>query len=146
MTSGTNTVSGGRRSAGVGALRAFSILNGLALLGVLVQGLTGGAFLGGATGPDWAQLHQFDAGVVETLALVAAILALVTQRRRRGIAVFSPVLFTLLVLQHGLGAAISGGNRALIAVHVPVALLVMGPGVYLSVTAARARRSSAPRS
>jgi heme A synthase len=142
MTSGPNTVAGGRKSARLGVLRVFSIVNGLALLGVLAQGLTGGAFLGGVSGPNWAQLHQLNAGAVEALALVAAILALATQRRRRGIAVFSPVLFALLVLQHGLGAAISGGNRALAAVHVPVALLVMALGVYLSVTAARARRSS----
>jgi heme A synthase len=141
MASGADTVAGRRGSVRVGALRVFSILNGLILLGVLVQGMTGGAFLGGATGVNWAQLHQVNAGVVETLALVAAILAIATQRRRRGIAVWSPVLFALLILQHGLGAGISGGNRVLVAVHVPVALLVVGVGVYLSVAAARARWS-----
>lgn len=145
MPPGADTVSGTRRSVGGGTLRVFSVLNGLVLLGVLVQGMTGGAFLGGAAGVDWAQLHQVDAGVVEALALVAAILAIATQRRHRGIAVWSPVLFALLVLQHGLGAGISGGNRVLVAVHVPVALLVMGLGVYLSIAAARARRSSPPR-
>jgi hypothetical protein len=142
VTSGTNMVAGGRGSVRVRALRVFSVLNGLVVLAVLVQGLTGGGFLAGAGGVDWLQLHRINVDIVEGLSLVAAILAVATQRHHRSIAIWSPVLFVLLVVQHGLGAGISRGNRALIAVHVPVAMLIMGVGVYLSITVALARRSS----
>ncbi|MBO0769964.1 MAG: hypothetical protein J2P35_00745 [Actinobacteria bacterium] len=143
MTVSTEPVTGQRSSAGAG--RAFSILNGLVLLGVLLQGLWAGEFIGRAAGPDWLRLHQITAVAVVILALAAAILALATQRRHRGLVAGSAGLFVLLVIQTGIGQAISdGGEQALVAVHIPLAMLIMGLGVYLSIAAARSRRSSAP--
>lgn len=143
MSASTEPVTS-RRSA-AGAVRAFSILNGLVLLGVLLQGVWAGEFIGRTDGPDWLRLHQITAVVVVILALAAAILALATQRHHRAIATGSAGLFVLLVIQTGVGQAISdGGEHALIAVHVPLAMLITGLGVYLSIAAARSRRSSAP--
>jgi hypothetical protein len=67
----------------------------------------------------------------------------VTQRRHRAIAAWSVGLFVLVAVEAELGHTIGeGGERSLVAVHVPVAMLIMGLGVYLSIAAARARRSS----
>lgn len=130
-----------RRSAG--ASRAFSILNGLVLLGVLLQGLSAGGFLGRLGGMEWLQLHQITAAVVVILALAAALVAAITQRRHRAIAGWSAALFVLLVVQTGLGEAISeGGERTLVAVHIPLAMLIMGIGVYLSIAGAQTRRAA----
>jgi hypothetical protein len=80
---------------------------------------------------------------VVVLALAAAILAVLIRRCHRAIAAWSAGLFVLVAIQAELGHEISHHDeRALIAVHVPIALLIMGLGVYLSVAAARARRSS----
>jgi hypothetical protein len=52
MTTRTQPVT--TRHPSFGALHAFSMLNGLVLLGVLLQGVWGGGILGRAGGVDWA--------------------------------------------------------------------------------------------
>jgi hypothetical protein len=141
MTTGTRPVTDAPPPARTRALRAFSVLNGLVLLGVVLQGLWAGGFIGHLAGTFWLQLHRITAYTVVILALAAAILAVVTLRRHRAIAAWSAGLFTLVAIQAELGHEIShDGERSLIAVHVPVALLIMGLGVYLSIAAARAWR------
>ncbi len=54
------------------ALSAFSILNGLVLLGVVLQGLWAGGFIGHLDGAFWLQLHMLTAYVVVILALAAS--------------------------------------------------------------------------
>jgi hypothetical protein len=143
MITGTRPVTDLPSPTRTGALRAFSILNGLVLLGVVLQGLWAGGFIGHLAGTFWLQLHRITAYVVVILALAAAILAVVTQRRHRAIAAWSVGLFVLVAVEAELGHTIGeGGERSLVAVHVPVAMLIMGLGVYLSIAAARARRSS----
>ncbi len=143
MSTGTRPVTELRPPARTAALRAFSILNGLMLLGVVLQGLWAGGFIGHLDGAFWLQLHRLTAYVVVILALAAAILAVVTLRRHRAIAAWSAGLFVLVAIQAELGHEIGdGAARSVIAVHVPVALLIMGLGVYLSIAAARARQSS----
>lgn len=141
MKSGTET---DRNNRTAGASRAFSILNGLVLLGVLLQGLWAGGFIGRLGGAGWLQLHEVTAIVVVILALAAAVVAVVTRRHDRALTGWSAGLFALLVIQTGLGEAISeGGARTLVAVHIPLAMLIMGVGVYLSIAGARSRRSAA---
>lgn len=141
MNTRTEAVTHQRSSTG--ALRAFSILNGLALLGVLLQGLSAGGFLGHVGGADWLGLHQITAPVVMICSLAAAVVAVAALRHHSGIAWWSAALFVLLVIQSALGAASSeSGQRALLAVHIPLAMLIMGLGVYLSIAGARARRSA----
>lgn len=122
-------------------LRAFSALNGLVLLGVLLQGLWAGEFLGGVGGADWVAVHRFTGYAVVLVAVVAAVLATVGRRQCGGaIVAWSWVLLVLLVLETALGQAISdGGERTMVAAHVPLALIVVGVGAYLSLTAARLR-------
>ena len=127
MTTGTRPVTDAPPPTRTGALRAFSILNGLGLLGVVLQGLWAGGFIGHLTGTFWLQLHRITAYVVVILALAAAILAVMTQRHHRAIAAWSTGLFVLVAVQAELGHEIShDGERSLVVVHVPVALLIMG--------------------
>src|SRR6266545_4191777 len=99
MSTGTRPVTELRPPARTAALRAFSILNGLMLLGVVLQGLWAGGFIGHLDGAFWLQLHRLTAYVVVILALAAAILAVVTLRRHRAIAAWSAGLFVLVAIQ-----------------------------------------------
>ncbi|MBO0771488.1 MAG: hypothetical protein J2P35_08520 [Actinobacteria bacterium] len=66
-----------------------------------------------------------------------------TPGRHRAVTAASAVLFVLVGVEAELGHEIAdGGAGALVAVHVPNALLIMGLAAYLATTAARARRSS----
>jgi hypothetical protein len=142
MTTGTRPVTQPPPPIRAKALHAYSVLNGLVLLGVVLQGLWAGGFIGHLDGAFWLQLHRLTAYTVVILALAAAILAAVTQRRHRAIAAWSAALFILTGAEAELGHEIGdGGPQALIAVHVPIALLIMGLAVYLSITAARTRRT-----
>lgn len=124
-----------------GPVRAFSVLNGLVLLGVLLQGFSAGDLMS-HLGAVWAEIHQVAAYVVLAIALAAAVLAAVTLRHhRRVLAAWSGVLFLLVLLQTALGQAITDGDqRVLLAAHVPLALLIMALGAYLSIAAAKLRR------
>ena len=143
MTTGTRPVTQPPPPTRARALRAYSILNGLVLLGVVLQGLWAGGFIGHLDGAFWLQLHRFTAYTLVVLALAAAILAVRTQRRHRAITAGSALLFVLVGVEAELGHEIAdGGAGALVAVHVPNALLIMGLAAYLATTAARARRTS----
>lgn len=143
MTTGTQPVTHPSPPDRARALRAYSILNGLVLLGAVLQGLWAGGFIGHLGGAIWLQLHRFTAYTLVILALAAAILAVRTQRRHRAVTAASAVLFVLVGVEAELGHEIAdGGAGALVAVHVPNALLIMGLAAYLATTAARARRSS----
>lgn len=139
---GNGAVTDNRAPTG-GAVRAFSIINGLVVLGVLLQAVWAGGFIGETGGADWRSMHQITAYIVVLLSLVVAILAGAALRRHRGLLVGSVVMFVLLVIQTALGDA-SGGEspRILVAAHIPLAMLIMALGVYLSIAGARARRSA----
>jgi hypothetical protein len=77
--------------------------------------------------------------LVLILGLTAAVVALTTLRRHRAIVGCSVTLFALLIIQSGVGAATGRGARTLILIHLPLAMLVMGVGVYLSIAGTRAR-------
>jgi hypothetical protein len=114
----------------------WSALIGLTTLGVLLQGLWAGLFLRrDADGSTWFDVHQHGGEVTVTLAALAFIAAAVWLRRRRDLLGGTALLLVLLVVEYFLGRA-GGGS---VAVHVPLALLIMGVAVWLPV-AARSRR------
>lgn len=116
------------------AARAFAIMNGVVFLGVLVQGLSGGSLLG-HLGPAWARVHQITAVVVIAAAVACAVLALVGLRGNgRGLLVRSVVLLGLIIVQTALGESLHA-HHALLAVHVPVAMLIMALSALLAVRA-----------
>jgi disulfide bond formation protein DsbB len=54
-------------------------------------------------------------------------------------------MFAMLIVQFGLGVGVRLNEDALLLIHVPLAMLIMGLGVYLSVAAARSRRTASLR-
>jgi heme A synthase len=116
----------------------FSALVGLASLGILLQGVWAGLLIheGHDFRQNWVNVHSIGGSVVGFLALVAVIVALVQLRHRREIVVGSIVFFLLLVLEIFLGGLI-GSTPAVAAVHIPLALALMGMAVWLPLRAAR---------
>jgi len=117
---------------------AWSALVGLTTLGVLLQGLWAGLFLRrGAGGRDtWVAVHQHAGETTVLLALLATVAALIWLRDRRDLLVGTAVLLVLLVVELVLGYTIEDSSGA-VAVHVPLALLIMGTAVWLPVAARR---------
>jgi hypothetical protein len=118
----------------------FAAVTGLASLGVLLQGLWAGLFSGGdpAHREGWVTVHQVGGMVTGALALVAAVVALVQLRHRRDLVIGSIVFLVLVVAEIGLGQAIDDSRR-LVAVHIPVALLLMAVAVWLPLRASSRR-------
>jgi hypothetical protein len=113
---------------------AWSALIGLTSLGVLLQGLWAGLFLRrGADGSTWYAVHQHGAEVTVTLAVLATAAAVAWLRHRRDLLVGTVLLLVLLVVEYALGRA-GGGS---VAVHVPLAMLLMGLTVWLPAVARR---------
>lgn len=126
-----------------GPLRIYRPLNGLVLLGVVLQGISAGIQMARLGGADWTRIHQVTGYAVMLLALAAAVLAALTLRQRHpGMVAWSAVLAALLIGQAVIGERISeGGSWALIAIHVPLALIIMAVAAYLSLAAARPAES-----
>jgi hypothetical protein len=109
----------------------WSALVGLTTLGVLLQGLWAGLFLNG--GRSWVEVHQHAGEATVTLAVLAAIAAVVWLRHRRDLLGGTVLLLVLLVVEYFLGRA--GGSS--VVLHVPLALLIMGLAVWLPAAARR---------
>jgi hypothetical protein len=115
----------------------FSSVAGLASLGVLLQGLWAGLFFGDPGSHDlWVRVHSIGGMVTGALALAAAVVALAQLRHRRDVVVGAIVFFVLVVAEIGLGEAV-GDQRGLVAVHIPLAMALMGLAVWLPLRATR---------
>lgn len=120
----------------------FLRLVGLTSLAVLVQAVTAGIFVNQEGRDSWVDVHGVIADVTWVLALVTAIVAFRRVRQvHRALWIGSAALFVLALAQTGIGHLITdGGMDGLIVVHVPLAMVIFGLTVWLSVTAARSRR------
>lgn len=116
----------------------FSAVIGLAGLGILLQGVWAGQFIREGTDfrENWVNVHSIGGTVIDVLALIAVIVAFVQLRARRDILTGAIVFFVLVVLEGFLGAFI-GDHPALAALHIPVALFLMGMVAVLSFRASR---------
>jgi len=119
----------------------YSALIGLAALGVLLQGVWAGLFIREGRDYDdhWVAVHSLDGQVTTALALVATVVAFVQLRARRDLVLGSAVFTLLLVAEVGLGSAV-GSAQGLLAVHIPLALALMGLAVWLPLRARAGRR------
>jgi hypothetical protein len=122
----------------------FSALTGLASLAILLQGLWAGIFLEHDGRRDeaggWIDVHARGGEVALVLAVAATGFALWRLRPRRDLWIGGLALVALLVLESYLGGLIrDDGKDALTAVHVPLAMAIMGLSVWLPLRA-RARR------
>ena len=119
----------------------YSALIGLAALGVLLQGVWAGLFIreNRDYAPHWVAVHSLDGQVTAALALVATGVAFAQLRARRDLVLGSAVFTLLLVAEVGLGSAL-GRAQGLLAVHIPLAMALMGLAVWLPLRARAGRR------
>jgi MFS family permease len=125
-----------------GRRRVYSALTGLAALAVALQGLWAGIFLEHDGQRDdaggWIDVHARGGEVAILLAVLATGWALVRLRGRRDLVLGAIALTVLLVLEAYLGGLIrDDGKDSLTAIHVPLAMLLMGLTVWLPFRAAR---------
>lgn len=122
----------------------FAAVIGLCSLAILLQGLWAGIFLEHDGERDaassWIDVHARGGDVAIVLAAVATVAAFVRLRHRRDLWLGSAALTVALVVEAYLGGLIrDDGKDTLTAVHVPLAMLLMGLSVWLPVRAVRGR-------
>lgn len=115
--------------------RAYTVLMSLGGLAILLQGLWAGIFLEHGN-PDsagnWVEVHARGGEIALILVAAAALTAFIRVRMRRDLWAGAAALTALLVVESYIGGLIrDSGQDALTAVHVPLALAVMGLAVWL---------------
>ncbi len=120
----------------------YGALIGLTSLVVLLQGLWAGIFLERDGERDaassWIDVHARGADLAILLGVLATVYAFWKLRARTDLWVGSLVFTVLLVLEAYLGGLIrDDGQDTLTAVHVPLAMALMGLAVWLPLRARR---------
>jgi hypothetical protein len=123
---------------------AYTVLVGLTSVVVLLQGLWAGIFLEHDGRRDKAttalDLHSAGASLAVLLALVAVVVATMRLRARRDLLWGTVALFVLLLVEMAVGQLIRDSDQdTLTAVHVPLAMVLMGLCVWLPLRARAAR-------
>lgn len=118
--------------------RLYNSVIGLAGLGILLQGVWAGLFIHEKEEfhQRWVDVHSVGGTVIAVLALIAVIIALVQLRPRRDIVAMTIVFFLLVVAEVLIGGLI-GDTPGLAALHIPLALFLMGMVAVLSFRASR---------
>ena len=136
MATTTNTR---RDDAGASQARAhrspvYSVLIGLASLGVILQGVWAGAFMreGQEYGGPWLEVHDTGAKVTFVLAGLAFVASLIWLRHRIALVVATGVFFALVLGESYIGGEI-GKQAWLQSVHFPLAMALLALAVYLPV-------------
>lgn len=144
MTSMTSTDS--TRPVSARAIRSFAALTGVTALLILLQAVTAGEFVSQEGRESWIAVHSIVSNVTLVVALVVAIFTVVVFRSGHRVLMWaSSALFVLLLTQTVLGHLITDAKQdGWIAVHVPVALIVFGLTVWLSIRAVTLRQGSSP--
>lgn len=112
----------------------YSILIGLASLGVVLQGVWAGAFMreGKDYGGTWLEVHDTGAKVTFVLAGLAFVAALVWLRHRLSLVIGSAVFVALVYAESYIGGEI-GKHAWYQSVHFPLAMALLALAVYLPV-------------
>lgn len=136
MTTSSPDQSPATTSATTSATRTFAALVGVASLAVWLQGLWAGLFMSQPdTAPEktpWLEVHSWCGKVAIGFALLATVWAFMRLRQRRDLTAGALALTLLLVLEAYLGGlVVDDGKDALTAVHVPLAMALMGLAVWL---------------
>jgi hypothetical protein len=133
MTSPTSTAPRG--------IRIFNALAGVTTLAIFLQAISAGLFMAlRRAGETWVTVHDVVGWLAIVLAVATAVVAIVALRSSaKGLMVAAIVLAVLLIAQVGIGQSIEHA-RGLVAVHVPLAFIVFGLTIWLSVRGAVVRR------
>jgi hypothetical protein len=123
------------------AFPLFASLAGLTSLGIFLQAISAGQFMSGHSHHTWVNVHSIIGNATLLVALVTAVVATVQLRKVAGSLVgWTWGLFVLLVIQVGTGQLVANHHKGWVGLHVPVALIVFGLTVWLSVRSALLRR------
>jgi hypothetical protein len=124
--------------------RIFAWFTGVTAVAILVQAILAGMFVSQDGRDGWITVHGVVADVSWVLALISAFVAWRTLRNLRPELVrWSSVLFVITLAQSGIGHLITDkGQDNLIAVHVPLAFVVFGLTIWLTMQAVALRRAS----
>lgn len=116
------------------APRLTATLSLILAVGVLIQGLTAGAFLQGAR--MWHFWHEALGNALALPPVISLVAALILRRRRPDSppALASRIALPLLVM---ITIAAGHAGRVLLAVHIPTALAVIGIAVWQATGIAR---------
>lgn len=136
MTSSTPANS----SAATAPTRTFAALVGVASLAVLLQGLWAGLFMSTPdTDPEktpWLEVHSWCGKAAIGFALLATVWAFLKLCERTALTFGALALTVLLILEAYLGGLIvDEGKDVMAAVHVPLAMALMGLAVWLPLRA-----------
>jgi hypothetical protein len=120
----------------------YTVLMGVTSVVVLLQGVWAGIFLvhDGARddAANWIDVHARGGEVAIALAVFSLVVALVKLRSRLDLLVGSAVLAVLLMTESYLGGLIRDDSQdTLTAVHVPLAMAIMGLAVWIPLRARR---------
>ncbi len=130
-----------RRSGAPGAVRALRALSTLAVLSIVVQGATAGAYLSGNRAAN--AFHYAGAFAVHGLTALTLVAAVLVARRHGGPwwpTVLAAVVVAVGFVQALLGDLVLRGDYGLLAVHVPLAMLLLVGAAWLAAWSfARAR-------
>ena len=123
---------------------SYSILIGLAALGVLLQGVWAALFIheGQDNNSTWVEVHARGADVTLVLAVLATGVALARLRSRRDLVIGSVVFTLALALEAFLGGLV-GDHSTLEVVHFPLAMALLGLAVWLPMRARAPRPAAA---
>ncbi len=127
-----------------GRLTGFAALTGLTSLAIFLQAVTAGQFVSQPGQDSWVTVHGVVADVGWGLALITAVYAAITVRRvAPRLVAAAALLFVLTLAQTGIGHLITDkGQDGWIAVHVPLAFVIFGLTLWLSIRAALIRRAA----
>ena len=139
----SSVAGGGARLARFGP--GYAALTGLTSLAILLQGVFAGEFIQRGPHGSWLDAHSVNGDVATGLAVISAIYAGVLLRgAARSLLIGSTVLAVLMIVQSSIGHAITdSSDDGLIPLHVPLALLVFGLTIWLSVRARGLRKAAA---
>lgn len=125
------------------SVKPYAALVGVASLAVLLQGLWAGMFM---STPDkdpqstpWLEVHSWCGKFAILFALIATIYAFAKLKHRADLK-FGALAFTIvLILEAYIGGMIvDDGKDVMAAVHVPLAMALMGLSVWLPLRARKA--------
>jgi hypothetical protein len=116
----------------------YRVFVGLAALGILLQGLWAGLFVrpGEAYDGDWVFVHARGAEVTLGCAVIAVAVVLWRLRDRRDLLAGTGALVVLVALEAYIGGVVAD-TPALTALHIPLALALMGLAIWLPLRSRR---------
>jgi len=128
----------------------YASLIGLTSLVVLLQGLWAGLFIregkdfdASSAQANWVEVHDTGARIAIVLGFVSFVVAVWRLRARKDLLVGTGALFVLLAIEAYIGGEI-GDHASWPAVHIPLAMALMGLSVWLPMRAVRSARTPPP--